>query len=167
MSDELLGTYLNDHLAGSELAIETLEECRDHNADELLKTRLEELRIEIEEDRRVLKALIERIEAKQPAIKKAAAWMAEKASRMKLGGGGSDPHETAFRRLQQLELLLTGVNGKNALWRSLEMLSVADSRLADQDYTTLQQRAESQFSRIEEYRIEAVRETFRCGNPIL
>ncbi len=44
MHDELLGTYLNDHLAGSELAIETLEHCRDHNADEPLKARLEELR---------------------------------------------------------------------------------------------------------------------------
>jgi hypothetical protein len=165
MNDDLLGTYLNDHLAGSVLAIETIVHCRDHNAPVSLKPALEALRIEIEEDRTVLKELIERVEAKQAIAKKAVAWLAEKASRVKVGGFSNEPEQVAFLRLQQLDLLYTGVSGKLALWKALEAVAANDARISLIDLESLTRRAESQLRRIEEYRIEAAREAFLNQTP--
>ena len=155
MSDGKVSTYLNDHLAGSVGAIELMERAIQENAGSLLARRLEEILREIKKDQAVVQDLIERIGAKENPLKKAGAWLVEKAGRVKLGGS-DDPSELA--RLEVLETLTMGVHGKRALWRALRVVADRYPALQELDLNLLERRAVEQHDRVEEWRLEAARE---------
>ena len=155
MSDGSVTTYLNDHLAGSVGAIELVERAIEENAGTLLARRLEEILKEIRKDQAVLQDLIERLGSKENRLKKAGAWLAEKAGRVKLGGTG-DPGELA--RLELLETLAMGIHGKRALWRALRVVALRYPVLQGVDLDLLERRAVEQHDRVEEWRLEAARE---------
>ena len=155
MSDGKVSTYLNDHLAGSVGAIELMERAIQENAGSLLARRLEEILREIKKDQAVVQDLIERIGAKENPLKKAGAWLVEKAGRVKLGGS-DDPSELA--RLEVLETLAMGVHGKRALWRALRVVADRYPALRELDLNLLERRAVEQHDRVEEWRLEAARE---------
>ena len=155
MSDETLSTYLNDHLAGSIGAIAMVEQAIEENAGTLLGRRLEEILKEIKKDQAVLQDLIERVGSKESPLKKAGAWLAEKAGRVKLGGTG-DPATLA--RLEVLETLGIGMQGRRALWRALRVVAKKHPALRDLDLDLLERRAVEQHDRVEEWRLEAARE---------
>jgi hypothetical protein len=119
VSRDALSTYLNDHLAGSVVAIELAERIIRDNEGDPFAARLARILEEIRKDQGALKDLIERVGAGQNPIKKAGAWLAEKAGRVKLGG--TDRHGLA--RLEALELLQTGIDGKRALWQALRVVA--------------------------------------------
>ena len=155
MSDGSVTTYLNDHLAGSVGAIELVERAIEENAGTLLARRLEEILKEIRKDQAVLQDLIERLGSKENRLKKAGAWLAEKAGRVKLGGTG-EPGELA--RLELLETLAMGIHGKRALWRALRVVALRYPVLQGVDLDLLERRAVEQHDRVEEWRLEAARE---------
>ena len=70
-------------------------------------------------------------------MKEAAAWMGEKASRIKLGAGMSNDFET----FEALEFLALGIQGKLHLWYALEVATVMDARLRYLDFKILIARA--------------------------
>jgi hypothetical protein len=155
VSDHALATYLNDHLAGSVGAIEMVERAIEENAGNLLGRRLEEILGEIRKDQAVLQGLIEHLGAKEDRLKKAGAWLAEKAGRVKLGGTG-DSGELA--RLEVLETLTMGIQGKRALWRALRVMARQHPVLHGLDLDLLERRAIEQHDRVEEWRLEAAKE---------
>ena len=155
MSDGSLGTYLNDHLAGSVGAIEMVERAITENAGNLLGRRLEEILKEIKKDQAVLQDLIARVGSKENPLKKAGAWLVEKAGRMKLGGT-DEPGQLA--RLEVLETLAMGMQGRRALWRALRVVATKHPTLRDLDLDLLERRAVEQHDRVEEWRLEAARE---------
>ena len=155
MSDGSVTTYLNDHLAGSVGAIELVERAIEENAGTLLARRLEEILKEIRKDQALLQDLIERLGSKENRLKKAGAWLAEKAGRVKLGGTG-EPGELA--RLELLEALAMGIHGKRALWRALRVVALRYPVLQGVDLDLLERRAVEQHDRVEEWRLEAARE---------
>ena len=155
MSDETLSTYLNDHLAGSIGAIAMVERAIVENAGTLLGRRLEEILKEIKKDQLVLQDLIERLGSKENPLKKAGAWLAEKAGRVKLGGTG-DPGELS--RLEMLETLGIGMQGRRALWRALRVAAKKHPAIRELDLDLLERRAVEQHDRVEEWRLEAARE---------
>ena len=155
MSDGSVTTYLNDHLAGSVGAIELVERAIEENAGTLLARRLEEILKEIRKDQAVLQDLIERLGSKENRLKKAGAWLAEKAGRVKLGGTG-EPGELA--RLELLAALAMGIHGKRALWRALRVVALRYPVLQGVDLDLLERRAVEQHDRVEEWRLEAARE---------
>lgn len=155
MSDGRVSTYLNDHLAGSVGAIELMERAIQENAGSLLARRLEEILREIKKDQAVVQDLIERIGSKENPLKKAGAWLVEKAGRVKLGGS-DDPSELA--RLEVLETLAMGIQGKRALWRALRVVADRYPALQELDLNLLERRAAEQHDRVEEWRLEAARE---------
>ena len=155
MSDGSVTTYLNDHLAGSVGAIELVERAIEENAGTLLARRLEEILKEIRKDQALLQDLIERLGSKENRLKKAGAWLAEKAGRVKLGGTG-EPGELA--RLELLETLAMGIHGKRALWRALRVVALRYPVLQGVDLDLLERRAVEQHDRVEEWRLEAARE---------
>jgi hypothetical protein len=162
MSDRL-ATYLNDHLAGASFAIEMLERMRDGCADPALFKLAEELLIEIEDDRAVLQSIVEKFDSERSVAKEAAAWVAEKASRMKLQLGTDE----SLGVFETLEVLSLGILGKRALWRALEALEAvapADTRLQAIDFNTLINRAEAQYAAVEGRRLEAARRVFVTGS---
>jgi hypothetical protein len=159
MNDALLLSYLNDHLAGSVIAVEMGDHCRNNHADAELVAFLDRLLAEIEEDRNVLKDLISRFGGEQSTAKKSAAWLTEKFGRLKMLSG-SDPANVAFSRMEQLETLMLGIRGKLALWEVLAELAPSDTRLTGVDWNKLQQTAADQVKRTDEQRRRAAREAF-------
>ena len=154
MSRDTLQTYLNDHLAGSVMAIELAERAIRENEGGPIAARLSPLLEEIREDQALLKDLIERIGAGESSLKKAGAWLAAKAGRLKLGGT-DEPGELS--RLELLEMLTTGVHGKRALWRALRVVASRYQELRGLDLDLLERRAIEQHDRLEDMRLEAAK----------
>ena len=82
MSIENLTTYLNDHLAGSIMALELIKHAAQPSAGTPLARSLEQPHGEIEEDQTVVRDLLRRLDASENPVKQAAAWLAEKAGRV-------------------------------------------------------------------------------------
>ena len=154
MSRDALQTYLNDHLAGSVMAIELGERTIRENEGGPVAARLSRLVEQIREDQTVLKGVIERLGTGESSLKKAGAWLAEKAGRVKLGGT-DEPGDLS--RLEVLEMLTTGVHGKRALWRALRVVAVRYEELRGLDLDLLERRAVEQHDELEAMRLEAAK----------
>src|ERR1039458_4658281 len=104
MSDPL-ASYLHDHLAGSAFAIELLGSLRDQHGDTDLGGFAAAVLADVKEDQQVLQTIVDRVGKSHIDLKQATAWLAEKASQLKLreddtGGLGT---------LEALETLTLGI----------------------------------------------------------
>jgi hypothetical protein len=154
-----LSTYLNDHLAGSVAALELVEYLSKNYPDSTLETFFAELHADISADQDVLRDLLNTFGAKESAVRKAGAWIAEKFGRAKLN---LDEHQvTGVGLLEALEGLVLGITGKGLLWRALAAASQTMPQLKGPDYAELEQRAVAQRNRVEEKRLAAARTAFR------
>jgi hypothetical protein len=154
---ERLHLYLNDHLAGSVAAIELIDNLIEHHPEDRFGKFFRDLRNEIHADQEQLRDLIRKIGAEESAIRKAGAWLAEKFGRAKFGDIGD-----TIEMLQALEGLALGITGKRLLWRSLATISANFPELQGTDFNVLEDRAQDQFSWVEDLRIQMVREAFRA-----
>lgn len=151
-----LAIYLEDHLAGSRLAIDLLEDMRNDHADDPLGSFAARLLAEIEQDRDVLETLVERGEAGSSGpFKETFAWLLEKLTRWKLRRRAGAGVGTLLR----LEMLALGILGKHSLWRALETIAATDARLQGFDYGGLAARAQAQHDQVEERRLDVARST--------
>jgi hypothetical protein len=144
-----LATYLHDHLAGANFAIDLLKSMRDRYANAPLGQFASTVLLEVEADRETLRRIVERVGKGSPDLKEAAAWILEKTSRFKLGHGEAQGIGT----FQAIETLALGILGKLALWRALAILAEKDDRLRDVDFRELIARAEAQYATVEENRL--------------
>jgi hypothetical protein len=152
MSTENLIIYLNDHLAGSVAAVELIDHLIETaEASPPDRQFFKTLKADVEADQAILRQVLARFGGEEKALRKAAAWLAEKLARAKLllDGGGAD---AAMGRLQALEALRLGISGKKALWQSLAASGVP---LTPVDLPELTRRAEEQCARVEAKRLEA------------
>ncbi|HEX2030016.1 MAG TPA: hypothetical protein VHL78_01255, partial [Actinomycetota bacterium] len=142
MTNRYLGIYLNDHLAGAvggaELARRVISAEKEGAGAEFMVVFLQD----IEEDRRELEALMDRLGIVRNPIKTRAAWAAEKVGRLKLNGRLL--RRSPLSLLEELEVLQLGVEGKLAMWRALRELQVRDDRFRDLDLQRLIDRATKQ-----------------------
>jgi hypothetical protein len=156
MSDPL-ATYLHDHMAGSNFAVELLESMSQRYRGQPLGTFATGILLDIRQDQDVLKTIIEVVGKSGPDIKGALAWLGEKVSRMKLQSDGTDEGPGDFEALETLGI---GILGKAALWRALTVIAMKDARLQGFDFGALQVRAQEQHSRVDEYRLRLARSVF-------
>jgi|SRR5436305_12600022 len=156
LGGDLLSIYLNDHLAGATAGAELARRVAGSNRQTSFGSVLSELAKEIEEDRRTLLQIMRRLDVRQDRLKTLASWGAEKAGRLKLNGRiiGYSP----LSRLEELEGLTIGVEGKLALWQALRETHADDSRLRGIDLEELIKRARSQRRRLERQRRNAAAE---------
>jgi hypothetical protein len=149
---ELLGIYLNDHLAGSIGGVETARRARGSNEGTEFGEPLARLCEEIESDRDSLEAVMKELGVGRSRIKPAIGWLGEKLGRLKPNGQlrGYSP----LSRIVELELLLLGITGKSRLWTLLEEL-VGDR--SEADFAVLIARAEDQRARVAELQLSAAR----------
>lgn len=150
-SDARLSAYLNDHLAGSAAAIQLANRYREQHRHSELGRHLRDLVGEIEEDRHVLERVMTAVGAQTNPVKQAGALGVELLTRLKnhmpvLGSGST------VARLEEIELLSLGVEGKQLLWRLLGELSGSDERLRRFDFTVLEKRAQMQRDGLEPFR---------------
>jgi hypothetical protein len=152
---ELLGIYLNDHLAGAtggaELARRVAAARRgDEAGDTLLR-----FAADVAADRAALLDMMAALDVPVRAYKVYAGWIGEKAGRFKLNGRllGRSP----LSSLEELEMMRLGVEGKAAGWRTLQLLADTDPRLDRARLMELIARAESQLKLLEDLRVRAAR----------
>jgi hypothetical protein len=155
----LLATYLNDHAAGSTVGVELARRAANANDGSELGVVLERLAAEIDEDRATLDSVMDAVGARHDRAKQAAAWVGEKAGRLKPNGQltGYSP----LSRLIELEGLSLGIEGKRLLWVSLGTL--ADPRLAAFDFAALAERAARQRAELEPLRRAAAGTAFEAS----
>jgi hypothetical protein len=155
---KLLNIYLADHLAGAAIGQELAKRCLSNNAGSELGTFLTSFLDELDEDRSTLERVIDTVGGQPDRLKLGAAWLSEKAGRLKLNGqfrGYSD-----LSRVVELEGLCVGVEGKAGLWVSLIEVAQNDSRLDGFDFNELESRARRQREQLEVHRRSAVAVAF-------
>jgi hypothetical protein len=153
MAKEHLEIYLNDHLAGSVVALELLEDL-EREGTGIAKT-LADLRAEIEADRQELLALMKRLGVEESRSRKVSAWLTEKVARIKMRV--DDKATGALRLLESLEAVGIGIHGKLALWLALSAAAEVNPELRGVDYERLAQRANDQRTRLEVLRLNAAK----------
>jgi hypothetical protein len=151
MSQEHLATYLNDHLAGANSAIELLDHFVAANPED--KAQLEILRSEIEADRQQLKSVMSVAGIAESRIRKAGSWIVEQLSEAKLYA--DDDAHGPLQRFERLEALSLGIEGKSAMWKALGQAQRTNAAIATVDYDHLIRRAETQRSQVEALRLHA------------
>ena len=152
-----LATYLHDHLAGADFAIDLLGAMRDRHQHQPLGQFAAQLLGEVTQDRDTLLHLAEKAGSGTNALKEFTAWVGEKASRVKLGAGGKGE----FGIFEALEFLALGVQGKLSLWHALQIIAASDARLSGLDLKQLILRAEAQYAQLEEQRLASAATALR------
>jgi hypothetical protein len=149
MRHDLLGVYLNDHLAGSTAGLELARRMA-ASAEPQFATVLRGLVAEIVEDRSALLAIMATLGIPVRGYKVFAAWAGEKMGRLKLNGHLLS--RSPLSSLEETEILQLGVEGKAAGWRTLRALASRDSRLDAGHLDELLARADRQSSALESLR---------------
>ena len=160
-ADSYLATYLNDHLAGAMVGVELARRAAANNRSTTLGRALVQLAQDIEEDREALEDVMRRLDVGRDRLKVMASWSAEKLGRLKLNGELLS--YSPLSRLEELELLKLGVEGKLALWRVLRHRLADDPRLRGVDLDGLIQRGTSQLRRLERHRLRAAEDVVPAG----
>lgn len=158
MSIENLTTYLNDHLAGSVVAIQLVEHLAELSTGTEREAFFLTLGDEIRGDQEVLKQLLRALGGKESKARNAAAWLTEKVGQAKLKL--DDPGSGELRMLEALEMLGLGIEGKLALWRALSVAAEQVPQVRQLDLRRLELRAREQYDRVEAQRLQAAREAF-------
>jgi hypothetical protein len=151
-----LSIYLNDHLAGATAGVELARRAAGENRETPHGPVLDALAEEIAADRDALLDVMQRLEVARDRAKVALAWGAEKAGRLKVNGALL--RYSPLSRLEELELLSLGVEGKLALWQALRRTHGDNPRLQGVDLEALITRARSQRRRLEQQRRRAADE---------
>jgi hypothetical protein len=149
---DLLGIYLNDHLAGATGGAELARRVAgSHDGQD--GGALWRLAGEIAQDRAALLEFMAALGIPVRSYKVRAAWLGEKAARLKLNGRLLA--RSPLSGLEELEMMRLGVEGKAAGWRTLRTLAETDSRLDPGRLDELMSRARRQADLLEELRVSA------------
>ena len=157
MSDPL-ATYLHDHLAAAQFAVELLKSLYEQHTREALGEFAATLLREVEEDRQTLQRIADQAGTEASLLKEATAWVGEKVSRFKLRHASAGESGT----LESLETLVLGILGKQALWRALSVVAPTNLRVSGEDFEALAARAQVQHARVEERRLQVARTALRA-----
>ena len=149
-----LEVYLNDHLAGATFGAELARQLEARVRHPDFQSEMSRLAEDIEADLDTLRDLMQRLGASANPGKQVAAWVAEKASRLKLSGVTSADDELGT--FLGLEALSLGVEGKAALWTALRELRGRYPELRSVDLDGLLDRAQRQRALLESERIAIV-----------
>jgi hypothetical protein len=155
MANEHIATYLNDHLAGSVVALELIEHLEAAHVGTPLESFLAQLRADVTADRHELEGLMEQMHLTESRARKATAWLSEKFTEVKLRL--DDPSGGALRLLEAFEVLSLGIEGKRGMWVALAAVAEEADWLRVVDYERLTRRAEEQRSRVEAERLKAAK----------
>ena len=152
----MLGIYLNDHLAGATAGLELAHRAERTHQRRAEKGDLRRITAEISQDRAALLEIMAALGIAVRGYKVSAAWIGEKASRLKLNGRILS--RSPLSDLEELEMLRLGVEGKAAGWRTLRALADGDQRLDAARLDDLISRARDQADLLEELRVRAARQ---------
>jgi hypothetical protein len=157
MKRDLLGTYLNDHLAGSEAGLQLVARLADDYPGTDVARTMQALHDEIGQDQQQLQRILEDVAGSGSTLKQMAGWLGEKLTRVKLGMTTAEP----LALFEALEALSLGILGKRALWRSLAVVGANGSlNLNAVNLADLERRALDQWERVEALRLSVAEHAF-------
>ncbi|MEU0074955.1 hypothetical protein ABZ027_36295 [Streptomyces sp. NPDC006332] len=158
---DLLGVYLNDHLAGAVLGVDRARMLTkaESERDPELADALRPIVDEIAEDRAGLLEIMRGLDVPVRRHKIAAGHLAERAGRLK--ANGRIVRRSPLAPMVELELLRLGVEGKAAGWRTLRRLADTDHRLDRGRLDNLLERAQRQRDTLERLRLRQITQTFQ------
>ncbi len=159
-SIDQLDPYLTDHLAGSTAGFDLAQKLASETEGTPLGSFLAGLAAEIDADRKALEDLLGRLDIGRHPGKKAAGWMAEKVSRLRLNPVATGSDE--LTRLMEMETLSIGIVGKLCLWQTLGEVARNDPEPAFDafDFDLLAKRAQDQFDLLGPHRRAAATRAF-------
>jgi hypothetical protein len=149
----MLGIYLNDHLAGATAGTELARRVAGLPQDREEHAILRGFAGEVAQDRASLLDIMAALGIAVRTYKVCAAWFGEKAGRLKFNGRIFT--RSPLSRLEELEILRLGVEGKAAGWRTLRVLADTDRRLDPARLDELIARARRQADLLEDLRVRA------------
>jgi hypothetical protein len=162
MSKELLGAYLNDHLAGAAAGVELAEKLGATYEGTPFGTAVAAVAGEIKVDKETLEGLMERLGIGRSPSKRAAGWVFEKVTRLRFNRQLTGSED--LTRLLETETLSLGIEGKLAMWQALKGVDGLDAELGRADFDRLIFRARQQREALEPHRLEAAAEAFHDGD---
>jgi hypothetical protein len=150
LNNQHLAVYLNDHLAGSSAAFDVLDVLAEVRG---LEDWVRHIREDIAQDRLELENLMSSLQISRGTVRQAAGWVsgriAELKTRLDDRKGGD------LQRLELLEAVSLGIEGKRSMWAALQSASTDDARLRGPDYARLMERAVEQRQEVEVRRLKA------------
>ena len=152
---EKLGTYLNDHLTGSIVALDLARRRGSAQVDDEIGAFLRSFVHEVERDQQSLRSIMETLRT-PPRISReffgtATSWLDSIRGTLNLPG--------APNLVRDIEVLIMGVRGKELLWKSLERLRV----ITEPPLAELLARARDQIAGLEELHARCVAAEFGIG----
>jgi hypothetical protein len=152
----LLKTYLQDHHAGATGGLELARRAAGSNEETGYGPELERIADEIAEDLEMLEQVMEHLDVSPSKVKDTGAWVFEKVGRLK-------PNDrllsySPLSRVIEIEGLVIGVTGKQALWEALQ--TALGEPVGGVSLSELSARAADQRSRLEALRRKAAAEAF-------
>ncbi|NGO11800.1 hypothetical protein G5C60_30430 [Streptomyces sp. HC44] len=156
---ELLGIYLNDHLAGAIVGTRRAQHMVTTLQGSELAEALEPIAGEIAQDRASLLDIMRRLGVPARRYKVYAGQLVETVGRLK--SNGRLIRRSPLTSVAELEFLRLGVEGKAAGWRTLRRLSGSDERLDQQGLDELLERAQRQLRTLEDLRLREAQTVFR------
>ena len=118
---ELLGVYLNDHLAGSVAGLHRFERAAEALGRAPVGALLGQIAEEIRSEQDELREIIVVLGYHRSMVKQAAGWVAERLARVK--NRGSLLRRSPASTLLEVELLRSAVMGKRGVWQTLAELA--------------------------------------------
>lgn len=155
MSTKELATYLKDHHAGSEAALEILDRIEKSHGGGAAGAMVKRLRPEFLAERAQLVELLSQLDDAVSAPRRVMGWLSEKGLELKLLA--DDASAGSLHLLESVEMLGLGVHGKLGLWKALAESQHLVPALSKVDFAPLITQAESQSALIESVRLGASR----------
>lgn len=151
MDEQALRTYLDGHLVGARTVTQLVDRrLEDGVGPEWMRS----FRADLEEDRQIVEDIADRLDASGLVPSHLAASAAQAATRGALRV--IEELEASLRDLLEFETMYLGVQGKAALWRTLQLWA-GHPAIADVDLDRLEQRAADHAAKLEAFRIGAAR----------
>ncbi len=146
MADRWLSIYLRDHHAASAGGVALARRALGPDPP---------LTHQIAHDRETLEEVMRRLDVRSSATKVRLVRIAERLGRLKLNG--TLLKRTPLSRVVELEVLVVGISGNEALWTALLTAGIS---LHGIDLDALVESARTQARAVDELRLSAVAETF-------
>ena len=151
----LLRTYLRDHDSGALAGARRFGSAAEGHRDPATRAELTRLHDEVEQDRRSLAAVMERLEVSPDPLKRLVVVAGEQLGRLKPNGFLAQ--RSPLTDVVELEALTMAVTGKLSLWETLDALGPEVTLTDPDELGRLRDRALDQRERLEQLHAESAK----------
>jgi len=155
---DLLGIYVNDHLASATGGIELVGRMLGVHKGSRFEEPLEQLLSELRDEKSSLRAIMAALGVPVRQYKQLGVWVAEKVTRAKLNGRLTS--RSPLSDLVEFEFLASGVRAKRSGFETLRIAAEVEPRLPEAELDRLIDQAHRQYEWLTRTRREVAAEVF-------